>query len=66
MKQNNQKLTEKIKSEYESVRRLANDIWLDMDNEGNENDKWFFELGFISGLNYNSDGTLRKRNEENI
>ena len=57
-------LKQKIQSEYESARRLANDVWVDMDNKENDNEKWFFELGFISGLNYNSDGTLRQRDEE--
>jgi hypothetical protein len=60
-KQDYKNLQDKIRSEYESAKRLAHDIWILSDNEGDDNEKWFFELGFISGLNFNSDGTLRNQ-----
>jgi hypothetical protein len=62
-KQDYKNLQDKIKSEYESAKRLAHDIWILSDNEGDDNERWFFELGFISGLNFNSDGSLRDKND---
>ena len=41
-----------IKENYERAKKLAKEIWLDGDNEGNANDYYYFECGFVAGLNY--------------
>ena len=41
-----------IKENYERAKQLAREIWLDGDNEGNANDYYYFECGFVAGLNY--------------
>lgn len=57
------KIDDKIKDEYEDALKLAREIWIVSDSEGNSNDKYFFECGFVSGLKYNIDGSLRKINQ---
>jgi hypothetical protein len=41
-----------IKENYERAKKLAKEIWLHGDNEGNTNDYYYFECGFVAGLNY--------------
>lgn len=43
-----------IKESYESAKKLAKQLWIDGDNEGNSNDYYYFECGFIAGLNYSN------------
>ena len=45
-------MLEDIKKNYEQAKKLAREIWLDGDNEGNSNDYYYFECGFVAGLNY--------------
>ena len=57
-------MLEDIQQNYERAKKLAKEIWLDGDNEGNANDYYYFECGFIAGLNYNFDGSLREETNE--
>jgi len=43
---------EVIKENYESAKKLAQTLWLDGDHEGNANDFYYFECGFVAGMNY--------------
>lgn len=45
-------MLENIKQNYERAKKLAREIWLDGDSEGNANDYYYFECGFVAGLNY--------------
>lgn len=45
-------LLEKMKQHYSEARHLAKEMWITMDNEGNNNDYYYFECGFVAGLNY--------------
>lgn len=53
------KQKESIQSGYYRAKELAREIWLAGDHEGNQNDFYYFECGFVSGLNYllNPDGS---------
>lgn len=41
-----------IKERYESAKKLAQELWLDGDHEGNDNDFYYFQCGFVAGMNY--------------
>ena len=41
-----------IKERYESAKKLARELWLDGDHEGNDNDFYYFQCGFVAGMNY--------------
>jgi hypothetical protein len=43
---------EVIKENYESAKKLAQTLWLDGDYQGNDNDFYYFECGFVAGMNY--------------
>ena len=43
---------ETIKERYDSDKKLAKDIWIDGDYEGNDNDFYYFQCGFAAGMNY--------------
>jgi hypothetical protein len=58
-----QKQLECIKSGYNSAKKLAKEIWLDGDNEGSSNNYYYFECGFVAGLNYQRLKALEKLNE---
>lgn len=51
---------DKIRQNYEKARQIAKDVWIATDSEGDKNDYYYFECGFIAGLNYNFDGSLRQ------
>ena len=53
-------LLEKIKQHYSEARHLAKELWITMDNEGDENDYYYFECGFVAGLNYQRLKALEK------
>jgi len=46
----NQEVLNKMKEQYEKAKALAKEIWDDGDHEGDANEKYYFETGFISGL----------------
>lgn len=46
----NQEILEKIKEQYEKSKTLAKDAWDEGDHEGDSNDRYYFETGFIAGL----------------
>lgn len=41
-----------IRERYESAKKLARELWLDGDNEGTSNDFYYFQCGFVAGMNY--------------
>jgi hypothetical protein len=41
-----------IKQKYERAKELAEEFWLDGDHEGNNNDFYYFQCGFVAGINY--------------
>ena len=49
---NKNQMLEIIKRDYEAARKLAREIWLISDSDGNSNDRYFYECGFVAGLNY--------------
>lgn len=49
-----QKQKEYIQQKYESSKKLAEEIWIDGDHEGTANDFYYFQCGFVAGLNYES------------
>jgi hypothetical protein len=48
----NQQDLNDMKERYESAKKLARELWLDGDNEGNDNDFYYFQCGFVAGMNY--------------
>lgn len=54
---------ENIKNNYERAKELAKDIWIDGDHEGNDNDYYYFQCGFVAGLNYQRLQSLEKLSE---
>ena len=47
-----QKQKESIQSGYSRAKELAREIWIEGDHEGTPNDFYYFECGFVAGLNY--------------
>jgi hypothetical protein len=45
-------ISEIIKERYESAKKLAQEMWIDGDHEGNDNDFYYFQCGFVAGMNY--------------
>jgi hypothetical protein len=58
---NSQETLNKIKEQYDKAKALAKEIWDDGDHEGDANEKYYFETGFIAGL-----ACGLKQNLENI
>ena len=58
-----QKQLEYIQEKYESSKKLAEEIWLNGDYEGTANDFYYFQCGFVAGLNYQRLQTLDKLSE---
>ena len=56
-------LLEKMKQHYSEARQLAKETWISMNNEGNDNDYYYFECGFVAGLNYQRLKALEKLSE---
>lgn len=46
---------ENIKNNYARAKKIAKDIWIASDHEGDENDFYYFQCGFVAGLNYADD-----------
>lgn len=55
----NKELIRNIQKNYDIAKQIAKDVWIASDAEGNNNDYYYFECGFIAGLNYNIDGSLK-------
>jgi hypothetical protein len=47
-----EKQKESIQSGYSRAKELAREIWIEGDHEGTPNDFYYFECGFVAGLNY--------------
>jgi hypothetical protein len=41
-----------IRTKYEQAKKLAEEVWIDGDYEGNDNDFYYFQCGFVAGINY--------------
>ena len=54
------KQLEAIKSGYSHSKELAKEIWIEGDHEGNSNDFYYFQCGFVAGLNYQRNKALDK------
>lgn len=54
-------MLENIKQNYERAKKIAKEIWLDGDNEGNPNDYYYFECGFVAGLNYSDSSNYKSQ-----
>jgi hypothetical protein len=52
MKTWRQKQKEMVQSGYNRAKELAKEIWIEGNHEGNPNDFYYFECGFVAGLNY--------------
>ena len=63
MKNWKQKQKEFTGSGYNQAKELAKEIWIDGDHEGNSNDYYYFECGFVAGLNYQRHKALEKLSE---
>jgi len=62
-------MLEDIKENYERAKKLAREIWFDGDNEGNSNDYYYFQCGFIAGFCYADSikyNLLKKEKDEKI
>lgn len=57
-----EELLEKMRQHYSEAQHLAKELWISMDNEGNENDYYYFQCGFVAGLNQGY--TLREKRLE--
>jgi hypothetical protein len=58
-----QKQKEYLQLKYDSSKQLAKEIWIDGDYEGNNNDFYYFQCGFVAGLNYQRLKALEKLSE---
>jgi hypothetical protein len=45
-----QEVLNKMREQYEKAKALAKKAWEDGDHEGNTNDQYYFEKGFIAAL----------------
>lgn len=57
------KQLESIRSGYSRSKELAEEIWLSGDHNDNPNDFYYFQCGFVAGLNYQRNQTLEKLSE---
>jgi len=48
-----------IKERYESAKKLAEELRLDCDNKETPNDFYYFQCGFVAGMNYKDYTELR-------
>ena len=58
-----QKQLEAIQSGYSRSKQLAEEIWLEGNHEGTPNDFYYFQCGFVAGLNYQRLKALDKLSE---
>lgn len=56
----NKELLEKMKQNYSEAKQLAKEVWIDTDSEGSNNDYYYFECGFVAGVNYQRYKALEK------
>ena len=57
------KQKESIQSGYSRAKKLAREIWLEGDHIGSPNDYYYFECGFVAGINYLRNQSLNKLSE---
>jgi hypothetical protein len=55
-----QKQKEIVQSGYNQAKELAKTIWIEGDHTGNFNDFYYFQCGFVAGLNYQRNKSLEK------
>jgi hypothetical protein len=55
-----------IKERYESAKRLAKELWLDGDHEGNDNTFYYFQCGFVAGMNKQVEVLLNEEQKQAI
>ena len=58
-----QKQKEMIQSGYDKAKELAKTIWIEGGHEGTPNDFYYFQCGFVAGLNYQRHKALEKLSE---
>jgi len=58
-----EKQKEMVQSGYNRAKELAKEIWIEGNHEGNPNDFYYFECGFVAGLNYQRLQALEKLSE---
>jgi hypothetical protein len=46
------KQLEYVQQKYESAKKIAQELWLDGDYEGTPSDFYYFQCGFVAGINY--------------
>jgi hypothetical protein len=56
------KQLEYIREKYESSKKIAEEVWLDGNYEGNFSDFYYFQCGFAAGMNYENDEQKKKDN----
>jgi hypothetical protein len=53
-----------IRERYEKAKQLAVELWVDGDHEGTSNDFYYFQCGFVAGMNYKLYKDFLDANEE--
>jgi hypothetical protein len=59
MNNSSQKQLEYIKETYDSSKKLAQEVWMDGDYDGNSSDFYYFQCGFVAGMNYKQRATSK-------
>ena len=52
-----------VQSGYSRAKELAKEIWIEGEHEGTPNDYYYFQCGFVAGLNYQRLQALEKLSE---
>lgn len=58
-----QKQKESIESSYSRAKQIAKEVWLEGDHEEIPSDFYYFQCGFVAGLNYQRLRALEKLSE---
>ena len=58
-----EKQKEMVQSGYNKAKELAKEIRIEGDHEGTPNDFYYFQCGFVAGLNYQRLQALNKLSE---
>ena len=57
----NQEVLNKTREQHDKAKALAKEIWDYGDHEGDANEKYYFETGFIAGLSCGLKQNLEKK-----